>query len=162
MEFAQYVPDSIIHNRNLEPPSDNIKRPNPVVNNNQENDQMKHNSSYASRAASAKKLLILCGSICSRIKMKEFNRELKNGHAYRKQFPGASSQEMAHYCIPTVRKDSPNTVIIQTGMNDLRNKEDEEIIKNIVDIVEICERNGANNVYVSAITFREQFNEKVS
>ena len=71
--------------------------------------------------------------------MKEYNRELKNGHAYRKQFPGASSQEMAHYCIPTLKKDSPDTVIVHTGTNDLRNKEVEEIIKNIMDIVEICE-----------------------
>ena len=94
--------------------------------------------------------------------MKEFNRELKNGHAYRKQFPSASSQEMAHYCIPTLKKDSPDTVIIHTGKNVLRNREDEEIINNIMDIVEICETNGVNNIYVSAITFREQFNEKAS
>ena len=125
MEFAKNIPDSTIHNRNPEPPT--IKRPNPVVNNKQENDKMKYrnpkhipdNSSYASIAASGKKVLILCDSICSRIKMKEFNRELKNGHAYRKQFPGASSQEMTHYCIPTLKKDSPDTVIIHTGTNDL-------------------------------------------
>ena len=94
--------------------------------------------------------------------MKEFNRELKNGRAYRKQFPGATSEEMAHYVIPTLAKDSPDTVIIHTGTNDLRNTENEHIIKNIMDIVDLCAKQGVNNILVSAITFREQFNEKAS
>ena len=106
-----------------------MKRPNPVVNNKQENETY---SSYANIVASGKKVFILCDSICIRIKMKEFNRELENGHAYREQFPGASSQEMTHYCIPTLKKDSPDTVIIHTGTNGIRNKEDEEIIKHII------------------------------
>ena len=67
---------------------------------------------------------------------------------------------MAHYCIPTLIKDSPDTVVIRTGTNYLRNKEHEEIIKSIWGIVEICGQHGVHNV--SAITFREQFNEKVS
>ena len=49
--------------------------------------------------------------------MKEFNRELKNGQAYWKQFPGATSQEMAHYCIPTLINENLDTVIIHTGTN---------------------------------------------
>ena len=63
-------------------------------------------------------------------------------------------------CIPTLIKDSPDTGIIHTGTSDLRNKENAEIIKNITDIAEICEH--GVNIFVSAITFREQFNEKVS
>ena len=50
-------------------------------------------------------------------------------------------------CIPTLIKDSPDTVIIHTGTNDLRNKENEEIIKSIRDIVEICGRHGVTLVF---------------
>ena len=168
-EFTNHVP-AHIHHRNPLTYQENIKRPNPVINNKQENDKIvynnpKHipgNSSYANIATSGKKVLLLSDSICSRIKMKEFNRELKNGRAYRKQFPGATSKEMAHYVIPTLAKDSPDTVIIHTGTNDLRNTENEHIIKNIMDIVDLCAKQGVNNILVSAITFREQFNEKVS
>ena len=100
----------------------NVKRSNPVINIKQENDKIiynnpKHipgNSSYANIAASGKKVLLLSDSIYSRIKMKEFNRELKNGRAYRKQFPGVTSKGMTHYVIPTLAKDSPDTVIIHT------------------------------------------------
>ena len=48
------------------------------------------------------------------------------------------------------------------GTNDLRNTENEHTIKNIIDIVDLCAKQGVNNILVSAITFREQFNGKVS
>ena len=168
-EFANNIPAPIVHNSNQRKYKENIKRPNPVVNNKQENDNIKykspkhiHGNTSNTNKTSGKKILISSDSICSRIKMKEFNRESKNGHAYRKQFPGATSQEMAHYCIPTLINENPDTVIIHTGTNDLRNIENDEIINNIMNIVELCGNHGAKNVYVSAITFREQFDEKVS
>ena len=94
--------------------------------------------------------------------MKEFNHELNNCHAYRKQFPGATSREMAHYCIPTLTKDKPDTVVIHTATNDLRNLETEEIVNNILDIVDVCQKYGANDIYLSSLTFSEQFHKKVS
>ena len=51
--------------------------------------------------------------------MKEFNKCVNNGYAYRKTFPGATSKELAHYCIPTLLADKPDTCVINMGTNSL-------------------------------------------
>ena len=78
------------------------------------------NSSYVTRNGG--KVLILSDSVCNRIKTKEFNRYIENGYAYRKTFPGATVNELAHYGIPTLLEDKPDTVIIHIGINDLHEK----------------------------------------
>lgn len=147
------------------------RRPSNVINKNPQHDTFvfhqapKHipgNSSYASIADKGKKIAIITDSLCSRIKMKSFNQYIVNGHAYRKAFPGGTSEQIAHYCTHTLSTDNPDTVIINAGSNDIQNLECDVIAKNILRIVDICRDNGVNKVFVSSIIYRRGLNHKVS
>ena len=145
-----------------------VKRPNIVINSKNANDVINYknprhvagNSTYASMAKSGKFFLLLSDSICSR--MREFNRNLCSGHAYRKQFPGSTSHEIAHYIIPTLINDKPDMIVIHAGTNDLRNTRKEEIVDSIMNIVGTYQKYGVTNIYVSSLIFREQYHIKVS
>ena len=70
--------------------------------------------------------------------MKELNQYIKNGYAYRKTFEGATSNELAHYCLLTLIKDKPDIAIINIGANDLNELEATHIHENIMKIVDLC------------------------
>ena len=59
------------------------------------------NSTHASVPKKGKKIPILSDSLCSVIKMKEFNYYIKGGYAYRKSYPGATAKDLAHYSLLT-------------------------------------------------------------
>jgi lysophospholipase L1-like esterase len=101
-----------------------------------------------------KKILILSDSLCSSIKMKEFNTFIKNGYTYRKSFPGATVKDLAHYSVLTLQEDKPDTCIINIGSNNLNRNQPADIAEEIIKIVEICHKHGVNDVYVSAIPLR--------
>ena len=61
-------------------------------------------SAYSKAKEHGKKTLLLSDSILSRVQMRLFNKELKKGRAYRKYFPGATPTNIAHYCLPTLKK----------------------------------------------------------
>ena len=137
-------------------------RPTVVVKENPEKDDpllyksVKHfpgNSTYASISKHGKKVAILSDSICRSIRMKEFNDFVKNGYTYRKTYPGATINELAHYCLKTLKEDNPDTCILNIG-NNLRSHQPNEIYKGIVDLLNICHNHGVNDVYVSAIPLR--------
>ena len=109
------------------------------------------NTNYASRS---KKILILSDSLCSSIKMKEFNSHIINGYAYRKSFPGATSKDLAHYCLLSLQEDKPDTCIINVGTNNVNRNKPHDIATEIMNIVDICHKYGVNDVYVSSIPFR--------
>ena len=118
---------------NMQPvnPISYVKNHNPVCNNSSKinnypgNDKMVYqkpihvlgNSDYASMTRSGKKVLILSASLCSRIRMKDFNSFLQNCYAYRKAFSGANADHLAHHCIPTLLEDKPDICIINAGTN---------------------------------------------
>ena len=86
--------------------------------------------------------------------MNEFNHHVKNGYAYRKTFPGATVQDLAHYCLLTLRVDQPDVCVINIGCNNLDRDTPHDIYKGIINIVNICHHHGVNDVYVSAIPLR--------
>ena len=145
------------------------RRPNAVINEKPESDNtkfhdLKHvpgNSSYADVSSKGKKILIISDSMCSRIKMKEFNSYTKNGYAYRKTFPSATVNELAHYCIPTLLEDKPDTVIIHIGTNNVTKQNPSDISQELTNMVSICHNYGVNDVFISSILFRPNFNEIV-
>ena len=93
--------------------------------------------------------------------MRMFNKELTEGRAYRKYFPGATPGEIAHYCLPTLQKDKPDVVIINAGTNSLPNDETCDISNEIINLVKICRNNGVKEVLVPGITFRSHHATKV-
>ena len=93
--------------------------------------------------------------------MNEFNEYINNGQASMKVFPGATPKELLYYCIPTLKEGKPNTCILNIGTNSLKNDDISEITTDITNIVKRCHEYGVNNVYVSSLTCRPQFQEKV-
>ena len=96
-------------------------------------------TSYSNEKRPGRKILLLSDSILSRVQMRMFNKELTEGRAYRKYFPGATPGEIAHYCLPTLQKD---VVIINAGTNSLPNDETCDISNGIINLVQICRNNG--------------------
>ena len=89
------------------------------------------------------------------------NKFIKNGHVFRKYFPGAKPTEIAHYCAPTLEEEKPDAVIIHTGTNCLRTQEISKIGQDILSIVDICHNYGVNNVFISGCTYREGVQKEV-
>ena len=50
-----------------------------------------------------------------------------------KSFPGATTNDMKHYLMPTVDK-SPQQIILHVGTNDLRDHSPTVVAENIVDL----------------------------
>jgi hypothetical protein len=61
-------------------------------------------------------ITILSDSICSRIRINEFNYYVKNGRASMKVFPGSIPKEMLEYCIPSLRDKIPDTCVLSSGV----------------------------------------------
>ena len=50
--------------------------------------------------------------------MRKFN-QCTDGVTRLKSFPGATSKELAHYVIPTLKEESFHTALIHVGINDI-------------------------------------------
>ena len=97
-DFSDVVQNNGIKITRYENREDNIvnRGENDVINTNSKNKTGKHskpnhvpgNSAYSEMTKNGEKILILSDSICNPIEMKEINRWIKNGYAYRKSFPG--------------------------------------------------------------------------
>ena len=112
------------------------------------------NSTYASVINKGKKIAILSDSLCSGIKLHEFNHYIKNGYAYRKLFLGATIKDLDHHCELSLRDDKPDACVINIGSNNLGKDQPYEIAKQIINIVNKCHEYGVNKVYVSSIPMR--------
>ena len=122
------------------------KRPTAVTKKNPENENpVKYNGYDTSpwqfytcfSAKKGKRILILRDSLCSAIKMKEFNYYIKGGYAYRKSYPGATVKGLAHFFLLTLNEDKPDTCIINIGSNNLSRDQPHEIVADIINVVNI-------------------------
>ena len=89
------------------------------------------------------------------------NCVLKNKHVYRKLYPGATPQDLQHYCTRTLDMDKPDIVIINVGTNSIGTDDPFTIAREIIKIVKICHERGCNKVFVSAITHRPNYPDVV-
>ena len=69
---------------------------------------------------------------------------------------------LTNLTFPTLESDKPDTMIIVAGCNNSRNLETNEIVNKTISIVNTCRQYGVINIYVSSITFCDQFKKKVS
>ena len=76
--------------------------------------------------------------------MKLFNRGLNSGFVYRKYFPGAKPDDIAEYCLRTLRKKKYDVVVMHAGTNSLFNEDIDNIANEIFNIVKVCRENGAS------------------
>ena len=92
-------------------------RPNPVINQHPERE-----SSFVTRSTvniNRNKIKIICDSIPKGIRLREFNKNINNGNAKIKCFPGSTVKQLNHYSLPTLSEEKPNTVLRHVGINDL-------------------------------------------
>ena len=112
------------------------------------------NSTYASVNNKGKKIAMLNDSLCSGIKLHEFNHYIKNGYAYLKLFPGATIKDLDHHCELSLRDDKPDACVINIGSNNLGKYQPYEIAKQIINVVNKCHEHGVKKVYVLPIPMR--------
>ena len=119
------------------------------------------NRSYSNMTSKGRKILILSDSILGRIQMNKFNNDLPTGRAYRKYFPGATPKEIAYYCLPILRNDKPDVVVLHIGTNSTFNDDSQSIANDIFNMVKTCHDHGVNEVFVSGIIFRNRHISKI-
>ena len=93
--------------------------------------------------------------------MKKLNEFITDGVVYRKYYPGATPQEMNNYCTHVLETETPDTVVIHTGTNSLYKDDVDTIVSNVLKIAEKCKLYGVNNIFISGMTYRQQFQGKV-
>ena len=122
------------------------------------------NSNYADITKKGKKLLILSDSIAKPIDMVKFNELLKTGDAYKRAFGGATASQLNYYVHAALNEDHPDTVIICVGSNNLtkKNQTPQEITQEIINVVKTCRNGGINDVFVSSITCRPEYQSKIN
>ena len=139
---------------NKRPENDNINYGNKRV--------VPGNATYANITRSDSSICILSDSICKRIRMRNFNDAINDGHAYMKAFPGATPKELQHYCTHTLSNVNPDIVIINIGTNQLGKCDALEICNDITEVVNVAHNYGVSKVYVSSIAFRPDFVHQVN
>ena len=120
--------------------------------------------SYAGSIKDGKKVCIIGDSIIQRIRLKDINNQIKNGTAYKKVYVGGTVEEIEWNAHKVLERKNIDTVILSMGSNvsskhsSVTNEID--IANTILKTVDLCNKNGVNNVYVSGITPHLEFQEK--
>ena len=115
---------------------------------------------FSSTVINGRKISIFSDSILKGIRAQEFNDNIESGKASFKRFSGATSKQLNHYTLPTLIEESPNTVVIHVGTNDLKQKDKtkENIAKEIMNIGITSRKHGAKNIVISSIVTRRGVN----
>ena len=122
------------------------------------------NSSYADLTKNGKKICILSSSLTKPINMNDFNNRLASGVAIKRAHGGATASQLKYYAQATLKEDYPDRAIISVGTNNLTKKDQTplQIAEEIIEVVQTCRQGGVNEIYVSSITCRPQFQEKIN
>ena len=141
----------------------NVRRPHVVVDNFPEQQQIKlvpgkkpYNRAHVSNIA------VVTDSMTNRIKARDFNRKLgEEEKAIFSKFHGATAKAICHYAEYTIEEDSPKSIIILAGTNDISyaygvgmEPDPYTISEHVMDIGRKAKRKGVESVYVSGIIRR--------
>ena len=112
------------------------------------------NSTYSHMTSEGKKCAILSDSMCNRIDMKEFNKYIKKGSAFRKTFPGATPKELHYYIAKPLEDEKPDSCVISVGQNRIGKDKPAVIVTDMIECANRCKDYGVNQVLVSSLTCR--------
>ena len=107
---------------------------------------------------------MLSASITKPIDMIRFNKLIINGHCLKRAHGGATSSQLNYYVQAALYEDKPDTIIINAGTNNFSKKKNqtaEETCAEILKIVESCRNGGVLKIFVSSITCRPLYQEKI-
>ena len=124
---------------------------------------MPGNANYANIVKKRKKTCLIGGSIINRIDISEFNRHVRRGVAIKRPFSGAVASQVYYYVDEVLEEEELDRIIINVGTNNLSKKRQtaEETAMEIIEIVEKCHDHGINEIFVSGITCRPQYQEQI-
>ena len=91
-------------------------------------------------------------AIIKGIRRNELNYQVNHMSTFVKTFPGATTDDMESYIVPTLKRE-PDALIIHCGTNNLRKDDPETIAKKITDIA-LKSKRTVKNVAVSSILVR--------
>ena len=114
------------------------------------------NSSFNGMLTRGEKVCILSDSLCKPIDINEF----KKGNAIKRYYPGATAIRIKFYVDATLEEDRPDSVIILVGTNNITKKRTQvakDIVREILVVAHKCHNNGVNNVFVSELICRPQY-----
>ena len=84
--------------------------------------------------------------------MRKFN-QCTDGVARLKHFPGATSKELAHHVVPTLKEKSFHTALIHVGINDILRDQSELqqqlVLQNIMKIAHQCINHGVQEIIIN-------------
>ena len=109
-------------------------------------------------------IIMFTDSIPRGIWMRKFN-QCTDGVACLKSFPGATSKELAHYTVPTLKEGSFNTALIHVGINDILRDQSELqqqlVLQNIMRIAHQCKEHGVKEIILSSVVATGRVNADV-
>ena len=94
----------------------------------------------------------------------KFN-QCTDGVARLKSFPGATSKELAHYAVPTLKAESFHTTLIHGEINDILRDQSElkqqSILQNIMKVAHQCKDHGVKEIILSSVVATGRVNADV-
>ena len=99
----------------------------------------------------------------NRIDMVEFNKFLDKGTAIKRSFSGATASNLNYYIEEVLNEENVDRIIINIGTNNLTKKKqtESETAMEIIDVVKKCNHYGINEIFVSGLTFRPSYQQKI-
>ena len=86
-----------------------------------------------------------------------FNKALKNGTAKDLSFPGTTSKQLLQYLDVNLKMYSPDTVLIDAGINNVLNNNSQSNTKNVLSNIKYmadkCRKFGVKNILISGLVF---------
>ena len=95
--------------------------------------------------------------------MIEFNKFMKQGAAIKRSFSGAIASQLNYYLKEVLKEEDLDRIVINIGTNNLTKKRqsEQEIANEIFQVVEKCHDHGINEIFVSGITCRPRYQNKI-
>ena len=94
----------------------------------------------------------------------KFN-QCTDGVARLKSFPGATSKELAHYAVPTLKAESFHTTLINEKINDILRDQSELkqqlVLQNIMKVAHQCKDHGVKEIILSSVVATGRVNADV-
>lgn len=142
----------------------NGNRPNPVVDPFPERNitfrkrTVPGHASYSEVVQRERFVTVFSDSIAKGIRRHEFNKYLHRHSAKFYAFPGIAASRLGYHMKPYLEEEPPDVALIHVGANNITSSNQEqttyEIAHEIMQLGDLCKRNGVNKVLISGITTR--------
>ena len=124
------------------------------------------NTTYSNTVKCGRAVMIYSDSICNRMSKWELNKKVTsagiNCQINKKPFVGATSEDLhTYHMLPTLKNNTPDEVLIHTGINDTKQLADKDggMSSEVIDLIansiircgQVARYHGVNRVCISAV-----------